>query len=360
MPDRRLRRRLAPERRAAVLPRHALVALHRAPQPLDAARPPAANCPAASSARSPTPTSRSSSTTCPRACAPTTPATSTSKAFSPLVALPQYDGGEGLNVTAMLSAAGLGDRPRRDPDAALAVRACSAAARRTSCCATSSATALAPLDRELQVVGEIQRSLLPRDSADDPRLRAGRLLPDQRPRRRRLLRLLPARPTAAWGLFIADVSGHGTPAAVLMAITHAIAHAQPGTHTPPAELLAYLNDQLARSYTRDGTFVTAFYAVLDPARAHAHLLHRRPQPAAARPRRPRPLARRKRRPAAGHPRRSDLRRGHHHARARRPAAALHRRHHRGDGADAARTSRAAFRRRSPRQSPSDLRRRVGV
>jgi sigma-B regulation protein RsbU (phosphoserine phosphatase) len=68
-----------------------------------------------------------------------------------------------------------------------------------------------------------------------------------------------------WGLFIGDVSGHGTPAAVLMAITHAIAHARPGEHTPPAALLAYLNDQLSRAYTRDGSFVTAFYAVLDAA-----------------------------------------------------------------------------------------------
>ena len=40
-----------------------------------------------------------------------------------------------------------------------------------------------------------------------------------------------------WGLFIADVSGHGTPAAVLMAITHAIAHAQPHCQTPPATML---------------------------------------------------------------------------------------------------------------------------
>ena len=50
-----------------------------------------------------------------------------------------------------------------------------------------------------------------------------------------------------------------------MAITHALAHAQPGVHTPPDELLNYLNKQLAQSYTRRGTFVTAFYAVLDPA-----------------------------------------------------------------------------------------------
>jgi sigma-B regulation protein RsbU (phosphoserine phosphatase) len=68
----------------------------------------------------------------------------------------------------------------------------------------------------------------------------------------------------SWGVFIADVSGHGTPAAVLMAITHAIAHAKPGTHTPPTKLLGYLNDRLTGSYTRGGTFITAFYAVLDP------------------------------------------------------------------------------------------------
>jgi sigma-B regulation protein RsbU (phosphoserine phosphatase) len=48
-----------------------------------------------------------------------------------------------------------------------------------------------------------------------------------------------------------------------MAITHAVAHAQPGTHTPPEALLEYLNTQLAEAYTRDGTFVTAFYAVLN-------------------------------------------------------------------------------------------------
>src|ERR1043165_563083 len=85
--------------------------------------------------------------------------------------------------------------------------------------------ALASLDRELQVVGEIQRSLLPSElpAIDGFELaayyltsaRAGGDYYDFFPL-----------PGGAWGIFIADVSGHGTPAAVLMAITHAIAHAR--------------------------------------------------------------------------------------------------------------------------------------
>ena len=51
-----------------------------------------------------------------------------------------------------------------------------------------------------------------------------------------------------------------------MAITHALAHAKPRTHTPPQQLLRHLNEQLTGRYTRGGTFITAFYAVLDPAK----------------------------------------------------------------------------------------------
>ena len=65
---------------------------------------------------------------------------------------------------------------------------------------------------------------------------------------------------------LADVSGHGTPAAVLMAITHSIAHTLSGPPAPPSRLLSFLNDNLVARYTTDsGTFVTAFYGVYDPA-----------------------------------------------------------------------------------------------
>jgi len=123
--------------------------------------------------------------------------------------------------------------------------------------------ALKRLDRELQVVGEIQRSLLPDELPKIPGFELAAFYQTSARAGGDYYDFFPLA-NGGWGIFIADVSGHGTPAAVLMAITHAIAHAQPGQHTPPAQLLSYLNDHLVKSYTRGGTFVTAFYAVLDP------------------------------------------------------------------------------------------------
>ena len=182
--------------------------------------------------------------------------------FQSLFALPQYDEGEGLNVTIMLLPPGVEIDHSMIPmlhwQAGLFGRGTTNLVLRNRL-----GNALAALDKELQTVGEIQRSLLPQELPKIPGFelashyltsaRAGGDYYDFFPLCE-----------GGWGLFIADVSGHGTPAAVLMAITHALAHAQPGTHTPPDVLLKYLNQQLARFYTHDGTFVTAFYGVLDP------------------------------------------------------------------------------------------------
>jgi sigma-B regulation protein RsbU (phosphoserine phosphatase) len=122
------------------------------------------------------------------------------------------------------------------------------------------------LDRELKIVGDIQRSLLP---AELPRIETLELAAFYQPARRAggdYYDFFPL-PDGRWGIFIADVSGHGTPAAVLMAVTHCIAHAHPGPPTPPGHLLDYLNHHLATRYMRLGaTFVTAFYGIYDPAR----------------------------------------------------------------------------------------------
>jgi sigma-B regulation protein RsbU (phosphoserine phosphatase) len=183
--------------------------------------------------------------------------------FQSLVALPQYDSGEALNATVMLIP------PGSDVDHAMIPTlhwqgGLFGRGTQNLVLRNQLSAALAALDQELQVVGAIQRSLLPSHlpaivgfeiaAHYETSARAGGDYYDFFPLS-----------GGQWGLFIADVSGHGTPAAVLMAITHAIAHAQPGTHAPPQALLEYLNEQLVRAYTRDGTFITAFYAVLDPS-----------------------------------------------------------------------------------------------
>ncbi len=68
-----------------------------------------------------------------------------------------------------------------------------------------------------------------------------------------------------WGIMIADVSGHGTPAAVLMAITHTLAHLYDCSRLCPVEFLEFLNKHLTERYTQDsGAFITALYGIYDP------------------------------------------------------------------------------------------------
>jgi phosphoserine phosphatase RsbU/P len=200
----------------------------------------------------------------PARLAPDEPARYYLEGFESLLALPNYDQGEGLNVTVSLFPKGIeldhAMVPMLHWQSGLFGRGTQNLVLRNEL-----GKALTALDRELQVVGEIQQSLLP---ARLPTIAGVDLAAYYQTSARAggdYYDFFPLE-NGRWGIFIADVSGHGTPAAVLMAITHAIAHAQPGTHTPPLELLRYLNQQLVRCYTRGGTFVTAFYAVLDPSK----------------------------------------------------------------------------------------------
>lgn len=119
------------------------------------------------------------------------------------------------------------------------------------------------MDAELKTVQDIQLSLLPSETPAIATLdvathyqtstRAGGdyydffKLPDDR-----------------WGVLVADVSGHGTPAAVLMAIVHAIAHLMPGEPMPPDRALEFVNRALTSRYTRGGgDFVTMIYGIYD-------------------------------------------------------------------------------------------------
>jgi phosphoserine phosphatase RsbU/P len=118
------------------------------------------------------------------------------------------------------------------------------------------------LDDEFRTVGLIQQSLLPRSTPMIPKLT---IATDYRPCGRAggdYYDFFKLR-NDLWGILLADVSGHGTPAAVIMAVTHALAHAYRSVAHIPAALLTHLDRALARRYSFDGSFVTAFYGVFD-------------------------------------------------------------------------------------------------
>jgi len=67
------------------------------------------------------------------------------------------------------------------------------------------------------------------------------------------------------GLVLADVSGKGTAAALLMSATRAMVRSLATTCASPAETLSRLNRLMVEDFP-SGRFVTLIYAVLDPAR----------------------------------------------------------------------------------------------
>ena len=66
-----------------------------------------------------------------------------------------------------------------------------------------------------------------------------------------------------WGLVLADVSGKGTAAALLMSATRGMLRSLAETASGPGEVLARLNRLLVEDFP-SGKFVTMVYAVLDP------------------------------------------------------------------------------------------------
>jgi sigma-B regulation protein RsbU (phosphoserine phosphatase) len=184
--------------------------------------------------------------------------------FQSLIALPNYEKGIGVNIGISLFMPGADfDHsivPMMHWQAGLFGRGTQNLVLRNQLQA-----ALTRLDEEMRVVGEIQRSLLPKELPDLPGFELAAYYETSEQAGGDYYDFFPLGGDEC-GVFVADVSGHGTPAAVLMAVTHAIAHTRPGRPKPPHDLISYLNRHLAATYTKSGSFVTAFYATLDPIR----------------------------------------------------------------------------------------------
>ena len=194
---------------------------------------------------------------------PGDPAASILAPYGSLVAAPVFDGGEALNVVVLLrEGKNAFDRemlPQLVWNSNLFGRAT-----HNLVLSDQLKRAYGRLDREMQVIADIQKSLLPREVPKIPGLDIATYY---RPAKQAGGDYYDFFPMAdgRWGLMIADVSGHGSPAAVEMAITRTLAHTRTGQANGPAAMLDYVNRHLASRYTYGtGTFVTALFATFEP------------------------------------------------------------------------------------------------
>ncbi|UFS68602.1 SpoIIE family protein phosphatase [Geomonas sp. RF6] len=116
------------------------------------------------------------------------------------------------------------------------------------------------LDQEFRSVGEVQATLLP---SPIPQIDGFESASFYRPARLAGGDYFDIFPIdgGRWGVFIADVIGHGPRAAVMTAMIHVMLHLAPHKGDTDA-VLAFLNDLLTVR-SRQEQFVTAFYGVLD-------------------------------------------------------------------------------------------------
>jgi len=129
---------------------------------------------------------------------------------------------------------------------------------------------------QIDGIARVQQSLLPATLPDIPRVRIATSYLTSDAAGGDYFDFFPL-PFGRWGILIADVSGHGPAAATVMAMLHAILHCyEPPGHTAgateppghshwvdPAAVMCYANRRLYAAGL-EGSFITAFFAVLDP------------------------------------------------------------------------------------------------
>jgi sigma-B regulation protein RsbU (phosphoserine phosphatase) len=121
----------------------------------------------------------------------------------------------------------------------------------------------AVLDREAQEARVIQQALLPKSSPYIPGYVVSGLSVPARAVGGDWYDFIPF-PDGRWGLVLADVSGKGTAAALLMSATRGILRSLAEACCTPGEVLTRLNQLLVDDFPA-GKFVTMVYAVLDPS-----------------------------------------------------------------------------------------------
>ena len=120
------------------------------------------------------------------------------------------------------------------------------------------------LDRELANAADMQRQLLPREMPDHPGVDFAAFYQTSRHAGGDYYDILPIGPHQ-FGVIVADVSGHGAPAAIVMAMIRAVLHTFPGSPVHPPAVLNHINRHFQFLWDT-AMFATAIYGVLDVQR----------------------------------------------------------------------------------------------
>jgi serine phosphatase RsbU (regulator of sigma subunit) len=117
------------------------------------------------------------------------------------------------------------------------------------------------LDRELAKAARLQQQLLPRELPSAQGIEFGRMYRTSRHAGGDYYDVLDLG-EGRLAVVVADVSGHGASAAIVMAMIRSVLHAHPGHGDDPAAMLGYVNRHFTYLWD-DVIFATAIYAVVD-------------------------------------------------------------------------------------------------
>ncbi|MDX9755545.1 MAG: response regulator, partial [bacterium] len=113
------------------------------------------------------------------------------------------------------------------------------------------------IETDLERVGAIQRSFIPSRFPFHPEIQMGHYYRPCSQAGGDYFDIIEIS-KSHWGLLIADVTGHGTPAAVVMAITHTLMHSFISTFRYPSTALKVANEKL-NEHLAPTFYVTMFY-----------------------------------------------------------------------------------------------------
>ena len=125
------------------------------------------------------------------------------------------------------------------------------------------------LERELAGAANMQRLILPASMPAHPAVTFAAYYQTSRHAGGDYYDVLPLAPHR-FGIAVADVSGHGAPAAIVMAMIRAVLHASEAPLDDPAAVLHRVNRHF-RYLWETAMFATGLYGVLDAERGTLHL-----------------------------------------------------------------------------------------